>query len=133
MANPNRHFWIAILVAAAVVMPWVAKQKRRLAEATSNAALRTDAAQSALCAYLSLAALGLAIKAIWHVNGADPIAVLAIIPLVVWGLNRRVLRLGKVKGASAPAGSRVAFQGTVEPGLRYGHSWAKCGPGAYHH
>jgi hypothetical protein len=32
-----------------------------------------DAAQSALCAYLSLIALtGLAINAIWHVKRADP-------------------------------------------------------------
>lgn len=54
---------IAILVAAAVVMPWLAKQKRRLSEVTGNAALRTDAARSALWAYLSLIALGLAIKA----------------------------------------------------------------------
>jgi divalent metal cation (Fe/Co/Zn/Cd) transporter len=53
---------IAILVAAAVVMPWLAKEKRRLSGATGSAALRADAAQSALCAYLSLIALaGLAI------------------------------------------------------------------------
>jgi divalent metal cation (Fe/Co/Zn/Cd) transporter len=76
---------IAILVAAAVVMPWLAKEKRRLSGATGSAALRADAAQSALCAYLSLIALvGLAINAIWHVKWADPIAALAIIPLVIW-------------------------------------------------
>jgi divalent metal cation (Fe/Co/Zn/Cd) transporter len=76
---------IAILVAAAVVMPWLAKQKRRLSGATGSAALRADAAQSALCAYLSLIALaGLAINAIWHVKWADPIAALAILPLIVW-------------------------------------------------
>jgi divalent metal cation (Fe/Co/Zn/Cd) transporter len=40
---------IAILVAAAVIMPWVAKKKRRLSGATGSAALRADAAQSALC------------------------------------------------------------------------------------
>ena len=64
---------IAILVAAAAVMPWLAKEKRRLSGATGSAALRADAAQSALCAYLSLIALaGLAINAIWHVKWADP-------------------------------------------------------------
>jgi divalent metal cation (Fe/Co/Zn/Cd) transporter len=58
---------IAILVAAAVVMPSLAKEKRRLAAATGSAALRADAVQSAVCAYLSLIALtGLAINAIWH-------------------------------------------------------------------
>jgi divalent metal cation (Fe/Co/Zn/Cd) transporter len=76
---------IAILIAAAVVMPWLAKEKRRLSGATGSAALRADAAQSALCAYLSLIALaGLAINAIWHVILADPIAALAVLPLIVW-------------------------------------------------
>ena len=75
---------IAILIAAAVVMPWLAKEKRRLSGATGSAALRADAAQSALCAYLSLIALaGLAINAIWHVRWADPIAALAVLPLIV--------------------------------------------------
>ena len=76
---------IAILVAAAAVMPWLAKEKRRLSGATGSAALKADAAQSALCAYLSLIALaGLAINAIWHVKRADPIAALAVLPLIVW-------------------------------------------------
>jgi divalent metal cation (Fe/Co/Zn/Cd) transporter len=76
---------IAILVAAAVVMPWLAKEKRRLSAATGSAALRADAAQSALCAYLSLIALaGLAINAIWHVRWADPVAALVVLPLIVW-------------------------------------------------
>jgi divalent metal cation (Fe/Co/Zn/Cd) transporter len=39
---------IATLVAAAaIVMPWLAKEKRRLSGATGSAALRADAAQSA--------------------------------------------------------------------------------------
>ncbi len=83
---------IAILVAAATIMPWLAKEKRRLSGATGSAALRADAAQSALCAYLSLIALaGLAINAIWHVKWADPIAALAVLPLIVWE-GREALR-----------------------------------------
>jgi divalent metal cation (Fe/Co/Zn/Cd) transporter len=75
---------IAILLAAAVIMPWLAKQKRRLSGDIGSAALRADAAQSALCAYLSLIALaGLAINAMWHVKWADPIAALAVLPLIV--------------------------------------------------
>jgi divalent metal cation (Fe/Co/Zn/Cd) transporter len=75
---------IAILVAAAVIMPWLAKEKRRLSGATGSAALRADATQSALCACLSLIALaGLAINAIWHVKWADPIAALTVLPLIV--------------------------------------------------
>src|SRR5271157_6075919 len=76
---------IAILIAAAAVMPWLAKEKRRLSGATGSAALRADAAQSALCAYLSLIALaGLAINAIWRVKRADPVAALVVLPLIVW-------------------------------------------------
>ncbi|MGA7926988.1 MAG: cation transporter [Candidatus Sulfotelmatobacter sp.] len=83
---------VAILVAAAVVMPWIAKEKRRLSGATGSAALRADAAQSALCAYLSLIALaGLAINTIWHVKWADPIAALVVVPLILWE-GREALR-----------------------------------------
>jgi divalent metal cation (Fe/Co/Zn/Cd) transporter len=75
---------IAILVAALAVMPWLAKEKSRLSAATGSTALRADAAQSALCAYLSLIALvGLAVNAIWHMAWADPVAALLIIPLVL--------------------------------------------------
>jgi divalent metal cation (Fe/Co/Zn/Cd) transporter len=64
---------IAILLAAAIIMPWLAKEKRRLSGFTGSAALRADAAQSALCAYLSLIALaGLAINAIWRVKLGRP-------------------------------------------------------------
>jgi divalent metal cation (Fe/Co/Zn/Cd) transporter len=76
---------IAILIAAAAVMPWLAREKRRLSGATRSAALRADAAQSALCAYLSLIALaGLAINAFWSVKWADPVAALLIVPLVLF-------------------------------------------------
>jgi divalent metal cation (Fe/Co/Zn/Cd) transporter len=65
-------------------MPWLAKQKRQLSEATASAALRADAAESALCGYLALIALaGLAVNAIWRVGWADPIAALALLPLIV--------------------------------------------------
>jgi divalent metal cation (Fe/Co/Zn/Cd) transporter len=76
---------IAILVAAAVVMPGLAKEKRRLSRATGSAALGADAAQSALCAYLSLIALaGLEINSIWQAQWADPIAALVVLPLILW-------------------------------------------------
>jgi len=88
---------MAILIAAAAIMPWLAKEKRRLSGATGSAALRADAAQSALCAYLSLIALaGLAINAIWCFKWADPLAALAILPLIVWE-GREAMR-GKACG-----------------------------------
>src|SRR3989441_8530223 len=75
---------IAVLVAASAIMTWLAKEKRRLSAITGSAALRADAAESALCAYLALVALvGLGINAIWHLRWADPIAALVIVPLIL--------------------------------------------------
>ena len=74
---------IVVLILAAVVMPWLAKQKRQLSAATASAALRADAAESALCGYLALIALaGLVVNAIWGAKWADPIAALALLPLI---------------------------------------------------
>jgi divalent metal cation (Fe/Co/Zn/Cd) transporter len=75
---------IAILIAAALIMPWLTREKRKLSATTGSAALRADAAQSALCAYLALIALvGLGLNAIWHIPWADPLAALVVVPLIV--------------------------------------------------
>jgi divalent metal cation (Fe/Co/Zn/Cd) transporter len=75
---------IALLVLAAVAMPWLAAQKRQLSTATASAALRADAAESAVCGYLSLIALaGLGMNALWKVTWADPVAALTLLPLIV--------------------------------------------------
>ena len=79
------YLGIVILLAAAVGMPFLAKEKRTLSAATGSAALRADAAESALCAYLSIIALiGLASNAIWRAAWADAVAALLITPLIVW-------------------------------------------------
>jgi len=63
----------AVLVGAALIMPALAKEKRRLSVVTGSAALRADGAESALCAYLSIIALiGLAVHGIWHIAWARP-------------------------------------------------------------
>ena len=83
---------IAILIGAAAFMPFLARAKRRLSAQTGSAALRADAAESALCAYLSLIALvGLAANAVWRVPWADSVAALAIVPVVLWE-GREALR-----------------------------------------
>ena len=84
-SEPGPSYWgMAVLVGAALIMPVLAKEKRRLSAMTGSAALRADAAESALCAYLSIVALmGLAVHAIWHVAWADPVAALLITPLIV--------------------------------------------------
>ena len=75
---------IAVLILAAVAMPWLAKQKRQLSAATASAALRADAAESAICGYMALIALaGLLVNAVWRIRWADPIAALALLPLIV--------------------------------------------------
>jgi divalent metal cation (Fe/Co/Zn/Cd) transporter len=82
-ARPSRA-GIALLVLAAIIMPWLAAQKRRLSVTTASAALRADAAESAVCGYLALIALGgLLVNAVWKVSWADPIAALALLPLIV--------------------------------------------------
>jgi divalent metal cation (Fe/Co/Zn/Cd) transporter len=75
---------IGILLVAAVGMPWLAKRKRILAAITSSAALKADAAESALCGYMAWIALaGLALNAIWGNSWADPLAALTLTPLML--------------------------------------------------
>jgi divalent metal cation (Fe/Co/Zn/Cd) transporter len=74
---------IILLIVAAVGMPWLASQKRKLATRVVSASLRADATESALCGYLSLIALaGLLANLIFHASWADPIAALALVPLI---------------------------------------------------
>ena len=75
---------IILLILAATGMPQLARRKRELASQMASAALKADATESALCGYLSLIALaGLLASAIFHVPWADPIAALALVPLIV--------------------------------------------------
>ena len=65
-------------------MPWLAKEKRRLAAVTGSGVPRADAAESAVSGYLSLIALiGLALNATWHVSWADPVAAVCLLPFIV--------------------------------------------------
>ncbi|HJX85812.1 MAG TPA: cation transporter [Candidatus Angelobacter sp.] len=80
---------IALLLAAALVMPWLAKQKRSLALQTGSSALKADATQSALCAYMAWIALaGLTCNAIFNISWADPIAALTLTPLVIYEAHK---------------------------------------------
>ena len=88
---------IIVLIAAAVIMPWLAQQKRRLSAVTGSAALRADAAESMLCGYLSLTALaGLAAHQLFGFAWADPVAALAVTPLIAW--EARQAFVGKACG-----------------------------------
>jgi len=75
---------IGITVAPLIVMPILARLKRREARRSNNAALAADAVQSAACAYLAAIALsGLAINALFHIAWFDSLAALAAIPLLL--------------------------------------------------
>jgi divalent metal cation (Fe/Co/Zn/Cd) transporter len=81
----SSYLGIVVLLVAAIAMPVLARQKRQLSALTASAALRADAAESAICGYLSLIALaGLVANAFSGVTWADPIAALCLIPLVAW-------------------------------------------------
>ena len=82
-AKPSR-LGIGVLMAAALIMPWLASRKRRLAVITSSAALKADAVESALCGYMAWIGLaGLGVNAFWGKSWADPVAALAITPLIL--------------------------------------------------
>jgi divalent metal cation (Fe/Co/Zn/Cd) transporter len=75
---------IGILALSAVVMPMLARAKRRVASQLSSRALAADAAQTSLCAYLSVIALaGVALNALFGWWWADPAAALAMTPIIL--------------------------------------------------
>ncbi len=79
------YLGIGVLLVAAIGMPWLAREKRKLSAATGSAALKADAAESTVCAYLSVITLvGLGINGVWHVAWADPVAAVAIVPFIMW-------------------------------------------------
>jgi divalent metal cation (Fe/Co/Zn/Cd) transporter len=65
-------------------MLWLARPKRQLSATRNSAALRADAAESALCAYLSwIALVDIGLNAVWHIGWADAAAALIIVPLIL--------------------------------------------------
>lgn len=78
------YLGIALLAAAAVVMPWLGRRKRQLAAIANSTSLRADAAQSSICGYMAWIALaGLLLNAFAHVWWADPLAALCLLPIVI--------------------------------------------------
>jgi len=74
---------IGIATLSILVMPWLARQKRRTAAPLNSTALRADSRQNSLCAYLSIILLGgLVLNALFHWWWADPVAALAMAPLI---------------------------------------------------
>lgn len=74
---------IIVLALSAAVMPLLARAKRHVARALSSRALEGEAAQTSLCAYLSVIALaGVALNAALGWWWADPAAALVMVPII---------------------------------------------------
>jgi divalent metal cation (Fe/Co/Zn/Cd) transporter len=79
---------MVLLIAAAIVMPWLGRRRRALAVQTCSASLKADAVQSAVCGYLSWIALGgLALNVFFHLSWADSVAALLLVPFVLYEAN----------------------------------------------
>ena len=121
------YLGMAVLALAAVIMPWLAQQKRRLSAMTQSAALRADAAESALCAYLSwIALVGIGLNTIWHIGWADSATALIIVPLIVREgfLSMRGLPCDCCRGAG---GFRVGEELGIEIDKHLSADWCREG------
>jgi len=75
---------IVLTALSLIVMPVVARAKLRLAASLGSRALRADAHETIVCAWLSATTLlGLGLNAVLSWWWADPVAALAMLPLIV--------------------------------------------------
>ncbi len=83
--EPEKSWWgVGIAVFSLVTMRWLAVAKRRVAVELNSGAVRADSMQSEICSYLAAILLaGLALHAIFGWWWADPVAALAMVPLIV--------------------------------------------------
>jgi divalent metal cation (Fe/Co/Zn/Cd) transporter len=74
---------LVILTLSVVIMPVLARAKRRVARELRSTALEADATQTSLCAYLSAIALaGVALNTAVGWWWCDPVAALAMVPII---------------------------------------------------
>lgn len=74
---------IAIAAVSVVVMPWLAREKRKVAAALNSGAMRADSRQTDFCTYLSAILLGgLLVNALLGWWWADPAAALVMVPII---------------------------------------------------
>lgn len=83
--TPDSSFTgIVLLIISLIVMPVLARAKRRVAVQIKSRALEADSKQTDLCVYLSAISLGgLALNAAFGWWWADPVAALIMIPIIV--------------------------------------------------
>jgi divalent metal cation (Fe/Co/Zn/Cd) transporter len=74
---------IVLAIASLVIMPLLARAKRRVAHDIKSAAMRADAKQTELCTYLSAILLGgLTLNMLLGWWWADPVAALLMVPII---------------------------------------------------
>jgi divalent metal cation (Fe/Co/Zn/Cd) transporter len=74
---------VVLLVFSVIVMPLLARAKRRVAAGLGSGALTADAKQTSLCAYLSVIALaGVGLNTLFGWWWADAAAALAMVPII---------------------------------------------------
>jgi divalent metal cation (Fe/Co/Zn/Cd) transporter len=77
------HIGIGLAALSLIVMPVLARAKRRVAAAIHSRALQADSRQTDICAYLSAILLGgLVLNALWGWWWADPVSALAMSPII---------------------------------------------------
>ena len=83
--EPAAHSVVGIALAGVslVVMPLLARAKRRVGVAMGSRAMEADATQTEFCTYLSAILLGgLLLNALWGWWWADPVAALVMVPII---------------------------------------------------
>ena len=74
---------IVIATVSLIIMPVLARAKRRIAHRINSAALAADSRQTALCAYLSAILLvGLGLNHLFGWWWSDPLAALVMVPII---------------------------------------------------
>jgi divalent metal cation (Fe/Co/Zn/Cd) transporter len=80
----SSYIGIALSALSLVVMPLLARAKRRVATSLNSRALQADSRQTDICAYLSAILLGgLVLNALLGWWWADPLAALVMVPIIV--------------------------------------------------
>jgi divalent metal cation (Fe/Co/Zn/Cd) transporter len=82
---PDKSFFgIVVLVLSIIVMPILASAKTKVAHGIGSNALRAEARQTSLCAWLSVIALaGVGLNALFGWWWADPLAALGMVPIIL--------------------------------------------------
>lgn len=75
---------IALAIVSLIIMPLLAREKRRVAARIHSRALQADSRQTDICAYLSAILLaGLSLNAVFGWWWADPVGALAMVPIIL--------------------------------------------------